>query len=57
MERKVIFQNLDELLLRSGLFLADLRERQVQGNGVIAAVSDLFLEHVLEMVVFVTMTS
>lgn len=54
-ERKVIFQNLDELLLRSGLFLADLRERQLQGSGVIAAVSDLFLEHVPAMVVVVTM--
>lgn len=45
-DRQLIFQNLDELLLRSGLFLSDLRRRQIQGNGVIAGVSDIVLEHV-----------
>lgn len=45
-ERGAIFQNIDELLLRSGLFLDDLQGRQRNERGCLSAVSDIFLAHV-----------
>jgi len=49
-DRSVIFQNLDELLLRSALFLTDLRCRQKEDQFRVHSICDTFLTHVLNPV-------
>ncbi|PJF19704.1 Rom2p, partial [Paramicrosporidium saccamoebae] len=51
-ERSVIFQNLDELLLRAGLLLSDLKCRQAQEKGIVSSVSDLYLAHLKDFSCF-----
>ena len=45
-EQAMIFQNLPDLITQSSILLADLRSRQVEGDGVMSSVSDIYLEHV-----------
>lgn len=45
-ERRIIFINIEDLLLTSELFIADLRCRQSSQSGILTNISDIFTEHV-----------